>query len=91
MAYSHIAHLCHLGNGVIMANYAGLAGHVVVEDQAVIGGLCGVHQFVRIGRLCMIGGLTKVTQDCRRSCSWTETRPASGTQHCRSATARGRR
>ncbi len=64
MAYAHIAHGCQVGNDVIMANNASLAGHVVVEDHAVLGGLCGIHQFVRIGRLAMIGGLSKVTQDC---------------------------
>lgn len=64
MAYCHVAHGCTVGNGVIMANSATLAGHVVVEDQAVLGGFCGVHQFVRIGRVCILGGLTKITQDC---------------------------
>lgn len=63
MAYAHIAHDCVIGDGVIMANCATLAGHVTVEDGAGIGGLCGVHQFVRMGRLCYIGGCSKVTQD----------------------------
>ncbi len=63
MAYAHVAHQCLVGNGVIIANAGTLAGHVVVEDEAIIGGLSGVHQFVRLGRLCMIGGCTKVTQD----------------------------
>ncbi len=63
MAYSHVAHACRVGNGVIMANGATLAGDVRVEDQAVIGGLCGVHQFCRIGRMCMVGGCTKVVKD----------------------------
>lgn len=64
MAYCHIAHTCAVGNGVIMANGASLSGHVLVEDQAILGGLCGVHQFVRIGRMAIIGGMSKVTQDC---------------------------
>jgi len=64
MAYCHVAHSCIVGNEIIMSNCATLAGHVVVEDQAILGGLCAVHQFVRIGRLCMIGGLSKITQDC---------------------------
>ena len=64
MAYGHVAHACRVGNGVIMANCATLAGEVVVQDQAIIGGLSAVHQFVRIGRLCFIGGCTRVTQDC---------------------------
>ena len=63
MAYAHIAHDCTVGNDVIMANCATLAGHIAVEDQAIIGGLCGVHQFVRIGRMSIIGGCSKVTQD----------------------------
>lgn len=64
MAYAHVAHGCVVGNEVIMANNASLAGHVFVEEQAVLGGMCGIHQFVRIGRMTMIGGLAKVTQDC---------------------------
>jgi len=64
MAYCHIAHSCEVGNDVIMANCATLAGHIKVEDMAVIGGLAAVHQFVRIGKMCMIGGCSKITQDC---------------------------
>ncbi len=63
MAYSHIAHDCHVGSGCIFANNATLAGHVTVEDEVVIGGLSAVHQFVRIGRLSIIGGCSKVVQD----------------------------
>ena len=63
MAYAHIAHDCVVGNRVIMANAATLAGYVTIEDAAVIGGLCGIHQFVKLGRLCITGGCTKVTQD----------------------------
>jgi UDP-N-acetylglucosamine acyltransferase len=63
MAYSHVGHNCRLGNGVIMANLASLAGHILIEDRAVIGGLVGVHQFVQVGTLSMIGGLSKVNQD----------------------------
>jgi UDP-N-acetylglucosamine acyltransferase len=63
MAYAHVAHDCVVGNEVILANGATLAGHVVVEDQANIGGLVGIHQFVRLGRLCIIGGCSKVGQD----------------------------
>ncbi len=63
MAYSHVGHNCRLGNGVIMANLASLAGHIVIEDKAVIGGLVGIHQFVHVGTLAMIGGLSKVNQD----------------------------
>lgn len=63
MAYSHVAHQCIIGNGVIIANAGTLAGHVIIEDDAVIGGLCGIHQFVRVGRLSIIGGCSKATQD----------------------------
>jgi UDP-N-acetylglucosamine acyltransferase len=63
MAYCHVAHKCAVGNGIIMANGVTLAGEVVVEDEAVLGGLAGVHQFVRIGRLAMVGAMSKLTQD----------------------------
>lgn len=63
MAYSHVAHDCTVGNDNVFANVATLAGHVVVEDRATIGGLSGVHQFVRIGTMAMIGGCSRVTQD----------------------------
>ena len=63
MAYSHVAHDCHVGNGVVMANAATLAGHVTVEDHAILGGLCAVLQFTRIGTHVMIGGATSVTLD----------------------------
>ena len=64
MAYVHIAHNCHVGNNVIIANCGTLAGFVDVEDGAVIGGLVGIHQFCRIGRFSIIGGCSKVVQDC---------------------------
>ena len=63
MAYSHIAHDCIIGNNCVMANGATLAGHVTLEDNTVIGGLSAVHQFVRLGRLSIVGGCTKVIQD----------------------------
>ena len=63
MAYSHVAHDCHVGNGVVMANAATLAGHVTVEDHAILGGLCAVLQFTRIGTHVMVGGATSVTLD----------------------------
>lgn len=63
MGFSHIAHDCHLGNHVIMANGALLAGHVGVGDCAFISGNAVVHQFSRIGRLAMIGGLGRITND----------------------------
>jgi len=63
MAYAHIAHDCIVGNYCTLANNATLAGHVIIEDRAIIGGLSGVHQFVRIGTLAIIGGCSKVVQD----------------------------
>jgi len=63
MAYSHVAHDCVIGNKCIIANVGTLAGHVTIEDQAVIGGLVAIHQFVRVGRLSIIGGCSKVVQD----------------------------
>jgi len=63
MAYCHIGHNCSIGNHVIMANQVGVAGHVVVEDLVYFGGMTGVHQFVSIGKLAMLGGCSKVVQD----------------------------
>jgi UDP-N-acetylglucosamine acyltransferase len=63
MAYVHIGHDSHIGDGCILANAATLAGHVTVEDYAVVGALCPVHQHCRIGRYAYIGGGTTITQD----------------------------
>lgn len=63
MASAHVAHDCILGNNVIMANNATLAGHVTVGDFAFCGGLSAVHQFVRIGKHAMIGGMSGVEAD----------------------------
>ena len=63
MAYAHVAHDCVIGNHVILANAATLAGHVTVEDWATVGALCPVHQFVRIGTYSFIGGGTTITKD----------------------------
>jgi UDP-N-acetylglucosamine acyltransferase len=63
MAYSHVAHDCILGDGVIMANSVNLAGHVEIGDYAIIGGVVPVHQFVKIGVHAMIGGGFRVQQD----------------------------
>ncbi len=63
MAYTHIGHDSHIGDGCILANSATLAGHVIVEDFAVVGALCPIHQFCRIGRYSYIGGGTTITQD----------------------------
>lgn len=63
MASSHVAHDCTIGNRVILANNVAIAGHCVLEDEVIVGGLSGVHQFVRIGRGAMIGAVTMVTAD----------------------------
>jgi UDP-N-acetylglucosamine acyltransferase len=63
MAYSHIAHDCSIGNECVLANGTTLAGHVCISDQVVIGGLCAIHQHVKIGRLAMIAGGAMVSQD----------------------------
>ena len=63
MVGSHVAHDCHLGNHVIMANNAMLAGHVHVDDRAYISGAVGVHQFCRVGTLAMVGGQAHLVQD----------------------------
>jgi UDP-N-acetylglucosamine acyltransferase len=64
MAYVHVAHDCHVGDRVIMANNVALAGHVSVGDRAFLSGGVVVHQFCRVGRLAMVGGTTKAVQDC---------------------------
>ena len=63
MAYSHVAHDCKVGNVCVIANSGTLAGHVVLEDKVILGGLAAVHQFVRVGKMAIIGGCSKVVQD----------------------------
>ncbi len=63
MAYVHVAHNCVLENQVVIANSVALAGHVHIESRAVIGGVLGIHQFVRIGRLAMVGGMSRIDRD----------------------------
>ncbi len=63
MANSHVAHDVQLGDGCVLANSVALAGHVVVEDHVIFGGLAAVHQFTRIGRLAFVSGGAMVTQD----------------------------
>ena len=63
MAGSHVAHDCQIGDRVILVNNAAVAGHCVLEDDVIVGGLSGVHQWVRIGRGAMIGAVTMVTAD----------------------------
>lgn len=63
MAYVHIGHDCILENQIAVANGVALAGHVHIESQARISGILGVHQFVHIGRLAMIGGMSRIDRD----------------------------
>jgi UDP-N-acetylglucosamine acyltransferase len=63
MAQAHVAHDCKIGDGVIMANAATLAGHVIIEDNANVGAYSGVHQFCRIGREAYVGGYSVVVKD----------------------------
>ncbi|HXM35238.1 MAG TPA: acyl-ACP--UDP-N-acetylglucosamine O-acyltransferase [Pyrinomonadaceae bacterium] len=63
MAQAHIAHDCRLGNEVIMANGATLAGHVVIDDRANVGAYSGVHQFCRVGREAYVGGYSVIVKD----------------------------
>lgn len=63
MAYVHIAHDCVVGNQTILANNATLAGHVQVDDYAIIGGLTGIHQFTKVGAHVMAGFASHISQD----------------------------
>jgi UDP-N-acetylglucosamine acyltransferase len=63
MVGSHVGHDCRLGSHCILVNHVLLGGHVQVDDRACLGGAAAIHQFCRIGRLAMIGGLARITQD----------------------------
>ena len=63
LAYTHVAHDCRLGNHIIMSNLAQMAGHVTVEDHAILAGMSAIHQFCRVGRLAMVAACTPVRQD----------------------------
>ena len=63
MSYVHLAHDCHVGDGVIISNATQLAGHVTVEEKAILSGVSAVHQFVLIGRYSFIGGCSRVAKD----------------------------
>ena len=68
MVYSHVGHDCRIGNHVILANCATLAGHVVLEDYVGVGGLAAIHQFTRIGESAYLGGGAMVTNDVPPYC-----------------------
>jgi UDP-N-acetylglucosamine acyltransferase len=63
MSYVHVGHDCRIGNSVILSNVVQLAGHVTIEDKAIISGMSAVHQFTRIGRHSFIGGMSRVSKD----------------------------
>ena len=63
MAYSHVGHNCMIGDEVIIANSVALAGHVNIESMAIISGVLGIHQFVHIGRMAMVGGMSRISRD----------------------------
>lgn len=63
MSYVHLAHDCHVGDGVILGNGVQLAGHVTIEDRAIVSGLSAAHQFVRIGRHAFVGGCSRIAKD----------------------------
>jgi len=63
MSYVHLAHDCRIGNGVIIGNGTQLAGHVTIDDRAIVSGLVAVHQFARIGRHSFVGGCSRVAKD----------------------------
>jgi len=63
MAYAHVAHNCIIENEVIIANSVALAGHIHIESKARISGVLGVHQFVHIGSLAMVGGMSRIERD----------------------------
>jgi UDP-N-acetylglucosamine acyltransferase len=63
MSYVHLAHDCHVGDGVIISNSTQLAGHVTIEDKAIVSGLVGFHQFVQVGRYSFVGGMSRVAKD----------------------------
>ncbi len=69
MANSHVAHDVQLGDGCILANCASLAGHAVIEDHVIFGGLTAAHQFARVGRLAFISGMSGVGMDVAPYCT----------------------
>jgi UDP-N-acetylglucosamine acyltransferase len=68
MAYSHVAHDCRVGDHVVLSNAVNMAGHVEIEDWAIVGGLTPIHQFVRIGTHAFVGGQSRVSQDVPPYC-----------------------
>jgi UDP-N-acetylglucosamine acyltransferase len=63
LCYSHVAHDCQLGDHIILSNSVGIAGHILIDDYAIVSGVAAVHQFCRIGKHSIVGGCSKITQD----------------------------
>lgn len=63
MSYVHLAHDCHIGDGVILGNNVQLAGHVTIDDKAIVSGQSAAHQFVQIGRYSFVGGCSRISKD----------------------------
>lgn len=63
MTYSHVAHDCTIGNNVILGHGAALAGHILIEDNAILSGYAGIHQFCRVGQLAYVGAASVVVKD----------------------------
>jgi UDP-N-acetylglucosamine acyltransferase len=63
MAATHLGHNCEVGNRVMLSTLSGMSGHTIIEDQVIIGGMVGSHQKVRVGRLAMVSGYSKMSQD----------------------------
>ena len=63
MAYSHVGHNCIIGNEVVIANSVAIAGHVQIESMAIVSGVLGIHQFVHIGSMAMVGGMSRISRD----------------------------
>lgn len=68
MAYSHVAHDCRVGSKCVLANYAGLAGHVDIGDHAILGAFVGAHQFIRVGQYAFVGAYSQLRQDALPFC-----------------------
>lgn len=68
MAYSHVAHDCRIGDHVILSNAVNMAGHVSIEDWAIVGGIVPIHQFVRVGTHAFVGGGSRISQDVPPYC-----------------------